>query len=82
MGQISVRRPLPKDKDAWRSLFEGYRAFYKMPDDPQIVETVWQWVNDPNHATECLLARTEDDQIIGLAHFRDLLSSPQVLGHS
>ena len=72
MGQISVRRPLPKDKDAWRSLFEGYRAFYKMPDDPQIVETVWQWVNDPNHATECLLARTEDDQIIGLAHFRDL----------
>lgn len=72
MGQISVGPPLPKDKDAWRSLFEGYRAFYKMPDDPQIVETVWQWVNDPSHATECLLARDENDRIVGLAHFRDL----------
>lgn len=72
MGQISVGPTLPEDKEAWQSLFEGYRRFYKMPDDAAIVETVWQWVNDPTHATECLLARDENGQAIGLAHFRDL----------
>jgi len=72
MAQITVGPPLPEDKAAWAALCEGYRRFYKMPDDAAIIETVWVWINDPSEATECLLARDEDGRAIGLAHFRDL----------
>ena len=72
MSDITVGPPLPEDKPAWAELFEGYRRFYKMPDDPAIIERVWTWINDPAHGTECLLARTGDATPIGLAHFRDL----------
>lgn len=72
MAQITVGPPRPEDKPAWAELFQGYRRFYKMPDDPAVIETVWSWVQDPAEPTECLLARNEKDQPVGLAHFRDL----------
>jgi GNAT superfamily N-acetyltransferase len=72
MAQITVGPPRPEDKPAWAELFQGYRRFYKMPDDATVIETVWGWVQDPAEPTECLLALDETDKPIGLAHFRDL----------
>ncbi len=72
MAEILVDPPGPQDKEAWRDLFEGYQRFYKMPENPDVAETVWQWIHDPAHATECLLARDASGQAVGLAHFRDL----------
>jgi len=72
MAGIKVDSPRPEDKDTWRELFEGYQRFYQMPENPQVAETVWQWINDPGHATSCLLARDEAGQVVGLAHFRDV----------
>lgn len=72
MAQITVGPPLPEDEAAWSELFQGYRCFYKMPDDPAVIETVWTWIHDPREATECLLARDANAHPIGLAHFRDL----------
>jgi GNAT superfamily N-acetyltransferase len=72
MAEITISPPKPSDKPAWSQLFEGYRRFYQMSDDPAVIETVWGWVQDPNHATECLLARDTAGRAIGLAHFRDL----------
>jgi GNAT superfamily N-acetyltransferase len=72
MSDITVGPPTPEDESAWRDLFVGYRRFYEMPDDPSVVETVWQWICAPDHPTECLLARNGDGTPIGLAHFRDL----------
>ena len=72
MAEITVDRPRPEDKDSWRELFEGYQRFYKMPEDPQVAETVWQWIHDPAQATECLLARDPAGRAVGLAHFRAL----------
>jgi hypothetical protein len=71
-GTDHRRPPLPEDKAAWSELFQGYRRFYKMPDDAAVIETVWNWIHDPGEATECLLARDGNDHPIGLAHFRDL----------
>lgn len=72
MSEITVAPPTPEEKPAWKALFIGYRRFYEMPDDDAVVETVWEWVCDPDHPTECLLARDADGTPIGLAHFRDL----------
>jgi GNAT superfamily N-acetyltransferase len=72
MAEISVDPPTPGDKEAWRDLFEGYQRFYKMPENPDVAETVWQWIHDPAHATECLLARDVSGRAVGLAHFREL----------
>lgn len=72
MAEITIGSPREEDKHAWRELYEGYRRFYKMPENPQVAETVWQWILDPSHATECLLAREPTGRMVGLAHFRDL----------
>ena len=72
MAEITVDPPTAEDKEAWRALFEGYQRFYKMPEDPQVAETVWQWIHDPDHVTECLLARDGQGHVVGLAHFRTL----------
>jgi len=72
MAEITVDAARPEDKEAWRVLYEGYQRFYQMPDDPQVAETVWQWIHDPAHVTECLLARGAAGRPVGLAHFRDV----------
>ena len=72
MAEITVDPPGLEDKEAWRELFEGYQRFYKMPENPDVAETVWQWIHDPAHSTECLLARDASERAVGLAHFRDL----------
>ncbi len=72
MAEFKIDPPRPEDKQAWRELFEGYQRFYEMPENGQVAETVWQWIHDPAHATECLLARDAEGQVIGLAHFRAL----------
>src|SRR3546814_2269544 len=72
MSPFTVVPPEASDKEAWRILFEGYRRFYRMPDDPAVFETVWGWIHDPAHPTECLLAHDASGHVIGLAHFRNL----------
>lgn len=72
MEEISVEPARSEDQVVWRDLFEGYQRFYKMPEDPQVAETVWQWIHDPVHPTECLLARETSGRVVGLAHFRGL----------
>ena len=72
MSAISVAPARPDDKESWRPLFEGYRRFYKQPDDPAVAETVWRWVMDDHHPTRCLLARDASGSVIGLAHYREL----------
>ena len=69
---IQIVPPGPDDKADWAALFQGYRRFYALPDDPDVVERVWGWINDPEHQTECLLARNAGGTPIGLAHFRSL----------
>lgn len=72
MTDLLVEPPQPADKTAWCDLYEGYQRFYKMPENPQVAETVWQWIHDPTHATECLVAREPSGRVVGLAHFRAL----------
>lgn len=72
MAEITVDPPRPEDEETWRELYEGYQKFYKMPETPQVAETVWQWIHDSSHVTECLLARDASGRVVGLAHYRDV----------
>lgn len=72
MSAISVAPVQPADKPAWLPLFEGYRRFYEQPDDPAVIETVWQWITDPDHPISGLLARDATGAAVGLAHYREL----------
>src|SRR3546814_20262537 len=76
MSPFTIAPPGASGKEAWRILFEGYRRFYRMPDDPVVFETVWAWIQDPAHPTECLLAHDASGHATGLAHFRDLPRPP------
>ena len=72
MAEIFIGPPEPGDHDAWRTLFEGYQRFYKMPENAAVATTVWRWIHDPDHTVECLVARDAGGRLIGLAHYRDL----------
>lgn len=72
MAELTVDPPGPADKEPWRELFEGYQRFYKMPENREVAETVWEWIHDPAHPTECLLARDASGRAVGLTHFRDV----------
>ncbi len=58
------------DKPEWRSLFEGYAAFYKTPMTDEIADQVWGWLMDPEHVFEGLIVRGEQNTALGIAHVR------------
>jgi GNAT superfamily N-acetyltransferase len=69
MSELTVARPDAADKPEWRRLYEGYATFYKMPMSDAIADRVWDWLNDPQHVLEGLVAR-DRGRVVGLAHFR------------
>ncbi|MFN4155500.1 MAG: GNAT family N-acetyltransferase [Paracoccaceae bacterium] len=66
---MQIRRPEPADFDAWSELYAGYAAFYGVEQSDEMRARVWDWLNDPGHEVEALLA-DQDGQLLGLAHFR------------
>lgn len=69
MTDVVVRPVAAADRDAWVTAYRGYRDFYGMPHDPQVFETVWEWLMDPLHETRGLVAEA-GGEIVGLAHYR------------
>jgi len=65
----SVRFVAESDREAWESLYRGYRDFYGKPHDPAVYETVWAWLMDPAHESRGLIAEV-DGAPVGLGHFR------------
>ncbi|GAA2823874.1 GNAT family N-acetyltransferase [Kitasatospora sp. CM 4170] len=66
----TVDEPGPADFAAWRELFRGYCAFYRVPMPPEKAELVWSWLTDPAHELDGLLVRDTDGTPVGLAHYR------------
>lgn len=62
------------DRAAWAPLFAGYAAFYGVAQTPEMAATTWDWLMDPTHMVEGVLARRADGTAVGLAHFRAMPS--------
>ena len=68
-----IREIKLKDKDQWRKLYRGYANFYKVEMNDHILQVVWNWLNDKNHELKGI-GYEIDEKIVGLAHYRKLLS--------
>ena len=68
-----IREIQLKDKKQWEKLYRGYANFYKVEMNDKILETVWKWLNDNNHELKGI-GYEADSKIVGLAHYRKLLS--------
>lgn len=72
---VEIRKAAADDFTDWCELYHGYARFYKVPMNDQILQTVWGWIHNPDHPTECLLAFVDGaDKPSGLAHIRAMPS--------
>ena len=62
-----------KDKEQWKRLYRGYAHFYQVTISEQILETIWDWLNDTNHDLNALVYEI-DNSIVALAHYRRMPS--------
>ncbi|MFD5598464.1 GNAT family N-acetyltransferase [Leucobacter sp. NPDC058333] len=69
MSAAVVRDIAPGDREAWATLYRGYRDFYGKPHDEAVYETVWGWLHDPSHQTRGLIAEV-DGTPVGIGHYR------------
>ncbi len=67
---ITIRSVQPADRAEWDVLYQGYAAFYKTTQTPEMRDRVWSWLHDPAEQSEGLVAVAADGTLIGLAHFR------------
>jgi GNAT superfamily N-acetyltransferase len=91
---VSVRPLHPSDESRWRELFRGYRDFYRLEESEEVVSRVWQWLLDPTHECQALVAESVEG-IVAIGHYRrfsrpssgtvgiwldDLFTAPQARG--
>ncbi|MFE4229991.1 GNAT family N-acetyltransferase [Arthrobacter sp. NPDC056886] len=69
-ANVTVRPPSPEDHEEWTQLFRGYREFYSLAPDEEVVQRVWQWIQRGTHGVRAVLA-IADDKPIGFAHYRE-----------
>jgi GNAT superfamily N-acetyltransferase len=68
--EVVVRPIQPADRDAWEPLFHAYRTFYEYDEDQEVVDRVWEWIQDDAHETSALVALV-DGEVVGFAHHRE-----------
>jgi GNAT superfamily N-acetyltransferase len=66
---IAVRNVTEIDFDRWAELYRGYRDFYRLTPDEDVVRRVWTWLHDDQIEVRGLLAEN-GNRIVGLAHYR------------
>lgn len=70
MSEFRVSLVRPADREAWRTLFEGYADFYSVGMTDRVADTVWEWLLSPHHVLEGLIARDAAGAAVGIAHVR------------
>lgn len=66
----TIRVVAPTDEAAWRTLYRGYRAFYRLDDDEAVLDRTWRWVVRGEHGFTGLVAAHEDGGLGAIAHLR------------
>ena len=92
---ITVRNVAEDDFDRWAELYRGYRDFYRLTPDEDVVRRVWSWLRDDRIGVQGLLAE-HGSRVVGLTHYRrfhrpasgtvglyldDLFTDPDVRGN-
>lgn len=64
-----IRPVALSDHSQWAQLYQGYADFYGVAQSDAMRATVWQWLHDPDHAVNGLVAEGITG-LCGIAHFR------------
>jgi GNAT superfamily N-acetyltransferase len=70
---VTIVAPEERYKAGWRTLYDGYAAFYKRDMTDDIAAAVWGWITDPAHEVDGAIALVEGEPV-GLAHYRRMPS--------
>ncbi len=62
------------DRSQWESIYSQYAVFYEVPMTPEILDTVWSWIIDPQNKFYALVAKNNKGDILGLMHCREMAS--------
>jgi GNAT superfamily N-acetyltransferase len=72
MPTFILRDPKPSDFPEWKSLFDGYNAFYGRAGPtalaPAVTEMTWKRIHDPLEPVHALVAE-EGGKLVGLTHY-------------
>ena len=71
---IKVNHLTESDKQDWQKLYRAYAEFYNMPMEQTTLDTVWSWIHNEDKEFYGLIAKDENNQALGLMHFRAMPS--------
>lgn len=71
---VTIRPLAQTDRETWEILFKGYADFYGVAQTAQMRQTVWDWLHDPAHGSNCFVAE-QGGKLIGFTHYRPFASS-------
>jgi GNAT superfamily N-acetyltransferase len=66
--RIEVRPIRPDERDVWEPLWSGYLSFYQTAVAPEVTETTWGRLQDPEEQMYALGAFM-GDRLIGIVHY-------------
>lgn len=69
-SSIATRFVFAADEAAWKALYSGYRSFYALEPDDDVVDRVWGWILRGEHGLRGLVAIDEEGVPIALANVR------------
>jgi len=72
--KITVSHLAESEKQDWQKLYRAYAEFYKMPMEQSTLDTVWSWIHNEQKEFYGLIAKDENNQALGLMHFRAMPS--------
>ncbi len=71
---IDIRPIEATDRIGWERLYRAYADFYRVATDDAKLQTLFDWLLDPGHVCEGLVALTATGDLVGLAHMRAMPS--------
>lgn len=63
---LEIRNARPEDEKAWRGLWDGYLAFYKVTLDPEVTSSTWARILDSASPVSMRVAE-QDGELAGFA---------------
>ena len=66
-----IRKFKKDDFEKWSNLYQGYANFYNVPMNSDILDTLWDWIQDENHIVNGICFEL-DSNIVGIAHYRTM----------
>ena len=70
-GAAATIVPIDKThRENWRELYRAQGAVHDLKITDDALVSSWEWLFDPKHPLEGLVALDDDRSVVGLAHFR------------